>query len=139
MTPEVKRYLAKARKCLSNARSILAIGIGDDAGRGAYMAGFHAAQAFIFDTTGKAAKTHNGVQALFVDLARKNPNMPPDLITFLSGAYHLKAVADYEMGEGSSVPIEKAAAAIETAERFINCIEGVLETPSDHPTDSADS
>ena len=127
MTPESKRYLAKARKCLKNARSILAIGIGEEAGRGA-LAGYHAAKAFIFDTTSKVTKSHNGTQTLFVELARNNPNIPQDLITFLSHAYHLKAIADYETGEGSDVPIEKAATAIATAERLLNCVEGLLST-----------
>lgn len=126
MTPEAERYLAKARTCLDNARAILAIGLGDDAGRGAYMAGFHAAQAFIFDTAGKAAKTHNGVQSLFINLAKDHPGIPPEFLPFLSQAYHLKAVADYETGPGASVPLDKAAEAIETAGRFITTISDVL-------------
>ena len=122
MSPEAGSYLEKARTCLSNARAILAIGLGDEAGRGAYLAGFHAAQAFIFDQTGKSAKTHSGVQSLFVGLARENSAIPPDLRPFLSQAYHLKAVADYETGPDASVPLDKAAAAIETAQRFVESV-----------------
>jgi hypothetical protein len=42
VTPEAERYLEKARQCLSNARAELAI-LGNDAGRNAYLAAFHAA------------------------------------------------------------------------------------------------
>lgn len=126
MTPEAARYLEKARTCLEHARAILEIGLGDEAGRGAYLAGFHAAQAYIFETAGKGAKTHSGVQSLFVNLARSDDRIPADLRPFLSQAYHLKAVADYETGPDACVPLDRAAAAIETAERFIGCIAEVL-------------
>ena len=33
----------------------------DEAGRAAYLAGLHAAKAFIFESTGKAIKSHKGV------------------------------------------------------------------------------
>jgi uncharacterized protein (UPF0332 family) len=128
VSPEAERYLQKARKCLSNARAILAIGLGEEAGRDAYLAGFHAAQAFLFESTGKVAKTHNGVHSQFVNHARSNSNIPPDMLTFLSYAYHFKAVADYETGPEASVPVEKAAAVIEAGERFLDCIAGVLAT-----------
>jgi uncharacterized protein (UPF0332 family) len=130
VTPEARLFLDKAQKCLNNARTVLAIGLGDDAGRGAYLAGFHAAQALIFEVTGRSAKTHNGVQTLFVNIARKDPRMPPGLLSFLSQAYHLKAVADYETGPGSSVPIDKAAAAIQSAAGLIECVTEILTGPS---------
>ncbi|MFZ4859910.1 MAG: HEPN domain-containing protein [Desulfuromonadaceae bacterium] len=132
------RFLYKSRKCLRNAREILAIGLGDESGRGAYLAGFHAARAFIFETTGKVAKSHNGVQTLFYEIARNNPSIPSDFLSFLSHAYHLKAVANYETGEGSSVPVEKAAKAIETASRFIDCIEKILADMHDISSVSAE-
>lgn len=128
MTPEATRYLAKARYCLNSARAILAINLGDDAGRSAYLAGFHAAQAFIYETTGKISKTHNGVQGEFYKLAQNNPNIPSNLLSFLPQAYHLKAVADYETGEGSIVPLDQAAAAIETANQLIDCIAAILNS-----------
>jgi hypothetical protein len=45
VTPEIGELLDKARDCLARARIILAAGVGEDAGRDAYLAGFHAAQA----------------------------------------------------------------------------------------------
>jgi len=127
MTPESLRFLSKARRCLYNARAMLGIGLGDDAGRSAYLAGFHAAKAFIFDHTGKIAKSHNGVKTMFTDLARRHPKMPPEFLPFLSHAYHLKEIADYETGE-DIVPLETAERTIETATRFVNCIAVILET-----------
>ncbi|HJU16549.1 MAG TPA: HEPN domain-containing protein [Stellaceae bacterium] len=97
MTPESGEPLAKARDCLSRARIILAAGVGEDAGRDAYLAGFHAAQAVIRVRTGKTAKTHRGVHRI---LAQREPQLD-DLALFLSQAYNLKAVADYELGPGS--------------------------------------
>jgi len=70
VTPEAARYLQKARQCLSNARANLRIGLSNDAGRNAFFAAFHAAQAFIFNRAGKAAKTHQGVQSEFTQLAK---------------------------------------------------------------------
>ena len=98
MTPEAADYLDKARQCLSNAGAILAIGLGNDAGRNAYLAAFHAAQALVFDRTGKVAKTHRGVQSEFARLAKADPRINQELRLFLSQAYNLKAVADYETG-----------------------------------------
>jgi hypothetical protein len=47
VTPEIGELLDKARDCLARAHIILAAGVGEDAGRDAYLAGFHAAQAVL--------------------------------------------------------------------------------------------
>ena len=124
MTPEATRYLEKARQCLSNARATRDIGLSNDAGRNAYLAAFHAAQAFIFTSTGKVAKTHSGVRSEFSRLAKEEPRLDKSFSNFLAHAYTLKEVADYEMGPGSDIPPERSAAAIETATRFVDCIAG---------------
>lgn len=128
MTPETERFLDKARRCLENARAILAIGLGEEAGRGAYLAGFHAAQALIFERTGKAAKTHQGVQTRFLQLAKNNPAVPAELLPFLSRTYNLKSVADYETGPDATIPVERAANALAMAARFVSVIEQLLST-----------
>jgi hypothetical protein len=49
-------------------------------------------------------------------------------VGFLASGYQLKTVADYGIGEAmESVSDAEAAAAIETAERFIACIAGLIE------------
>ena len=126
MTPEAERYLEKARRCLADARASLGFGLSNDAGRGAYLSAFHASQAFIFERTGKAAKTHQGVQSEFHRLARNEPRIDPSFPPFLNRAYNLKAVADYETGPDSDIPPEHSAEAIETAARFVECIAGLL-------------
>jgi uncharacterized protein (UPF0332 family) len=109
-------------------RAILTIGLGEEAGRGAYLAGFHAAQALIFERTGKSAKTHQGVQARFLKLAKDESAFPSDLLPFLSRAYNLKAVADYETGPNAVVPLDRAAEAIRIGELFIVGVEQLLST-----------
>jgi uncharacterized protein (UPF0332 family) len=122
VTPEAGRYLGKARLCLIHAQKILEVEIGDDAGRAAYLAAFHAAQALIFERTGKVAKTHKVVHSQFLKLAANEPRIPVELQHFLRRAYNLKTVADYEIGPDAVVPVERAAEAIETAGRLIETV-----------------
>jgi uncharacterized protein (UPF0332 family) len=125
--PETGLYLDKARQSLAHARAILAIELGEDAGRVAYLGAFHAAQALIFERTGRAAKTHRGVHGQFLRLIADEPRIDPELRRFLSQGYKLKAIADYETGPDAVVPLEEAATAVETAERFISTIAGLLD------------
>jgi hypothetical protein len=68
----------------------------------------------------------------FTRLAHAEPRINKSFPLFLTQAYNLKAVADYETGPGSVVPPERAAAAIETATRFVDCIRNFL-TPAPQP------
>ncbi len=126
MTPEAGRFLEKARHCLDNARVNLGSGLGDDAGRNAYLAAFHAAQGLIFERTGKVAKTHHGVHGQFDTLAKGEPAIGAEIRPFLAQAYKLKALADYETGPGSEISTERAAAALEAARRFVDRVAVVL-------------
>ncbi|MGH6840758.1 MAG: HEPN domain-containing protein [Methylocella sp.] len=123
MTPEASRFLAKARKLLEHARIMLDAGLNEDAGRAAYLAGFHAAQAFIFETTKKVFKSHKGVQTEFLRLTKENSRLPPDQRIFLSQTYELKAIADYETGPGSEISAERAARAVAAGREFVEQIE----------------
>jgi uncharacterized protein (UPF0332 family) len=127
--PETERSLEKADQCLATARAELDINLSSEAGRNAYLAAFHAARAFIFERTGKLIKRHTGVQREFTRLAQDEPGIDKSFPVFLSQAYNLKAAADYETGPSSIVPPERAAAALETAARFVDCIRRVL-TPT---------
>jgi uncharacterized protein (UPF0332 family) len=126
MTPEAERYLTKARLTLDHARTMLAVNLTEDAGRAAYLVGYQAAEAFIFERTGKATKTHKGAHTEFARLAANEPRIDMELRRFLPQAYDLKAICDYELGPDAVVPHDKAAAALETAARFVNCIAGLL-------------
>lgn len=126
MTPEATRFLEKAQKLLVRADTMLGVGLNDDAGRTAYLAGFHAAQAFIFERMGKVFKSHKGVQTEFLRLTKDDSRFQPELRIFLSQTYNLKAIADYETGPGSEISAERAAAAVETGKRFVAHIAGLV-------------
>src|SRR5260370_3292340 len=98
---------------------MLGVGLNDVAGRTAYLAALHAAQAFIFERNGKVFKTHHGVQTEFLRLTKEDPRVAGEMRLFLSRTYNLKALADYETGPGSDVSAEQAAAAGEDGKRFV--------------------
>lgn len=56
MKPESDRFMIKARQLLQRAEKMLVADLAEDAGRSAYLAGYHAAQAFLFESSGKVAK-----------------------------------------------------------------------------------
>ena len=73
MKPETALYLEKAQTLLSEAEAIFDIHVHEVAGRTVYLAGFHAAQALIFENTEKTPKTHSGVQTEFLRLTKSDP------------------------------------------------------------------
>jgi uncharacterized protein (UPF0332 family) len=91
----------------------------DEAGREAYLAGLHAAQALIVELTGEVMKRHRGVQRELARLTKDKPDFDQELRAFLGGTYNLKAIADYEIGPDAKVSPEMASNAIETARRFL--------------------
>jgi uncharacterized protein (UPF0332 family) len=120
--------LEKARQCLHYARANILAELSNDAGRNAYLAEFHAAQALIFERTGKVAKTHAGVHTEFNRLAMEESEIDSKLRRILPQTYNLKAVADYETGPDSVIPSDRATAAVESAERFVDCISNILRS-----------
>lgn len=75
MSPEACRFLQKAEQLLDRAGVMLGVGLNEDAGRAAYLAGYHAAQALIFESIGKVFKSHNGVQSEFLRLTKNDPRL----------------------------------------------------------------
>jgi uncharacterized protein (UPF0332 family) len=125
MKSETVAFLWKAHEFLVKARNQLEIlNYRDEAGRAAYLAGLHAAQALIFERTSKIIRRHRGVRLRRV--VSDEPRFDPELRAFLGRTYNLKAIADYETGPGSEVTVEQAQQAIETAKRFVACIEELL-------------
>jgi uncharacterized protein (UPF0332 family) len=94
---------------------MLGVGLNEAAGRTAYLAGFHAAQAVIFETTGRLFKKHASVQGEFARLVKDDARFDVALRTFLPHTYNLKAIADYETGPGSHLSAESAKGAVQTA------------------------
>ena len=127
MKAETADYLAKARATLADAEQIAALPLPHVAAREAYYAAYHAAEAYIFEQTGKAATTHRGVRSEFGRLARGEPGIDRELTRFLATAYQLKATADYGIGPTvAPISADQAAAAITTARRFVDTITQLL-------------
>jgi uncharacterized protein (UPF0332 family) len=125
--PEAAQYLDKARQALKEARAVARIELAEAAGRAAYLAAFHAAQALIFERSGKVPKTHRGVHVQFSRIAKDEPKLGIELPRFLSRSYDFKAVADYEIGPDATVPLTEAISATEAASNFVDRIAEVLE------------
>ncbi len=127
MKPEAADYLGKSRRCLANAKTIADAGLADVAAREAYLAAYHAAEAYIFEQTGRAAKTHRGVRSQFSRLALQQPGIGRELLSFLAEGYQYKAIADYGIGTAiGSISAADACSAIDVAGRFIDIIAGLL-------------
>ncbi len=105
---------------------MLNIGLNEDAGRAAYLSAFHAAQAVIFERTGRVIKTHRGVQSEFLRLAKDDPTFTPDQRVFLSRAYNLKTTADYDPGSEAVLAAEEASAALSAGRGFIDAVRRAL-------------
>jgi uncharacterized protein (UPF0332 family) len=133
VTPEAIRFLAKASRILERATTMLSVGLSEDAGRSAYLAGFHAAQAFLFDSTGKTFKSHRGVQKEFLRLTKDDPRFTSEQRIFLSQTYNLKETADYETGPGSEVSAERAIRAVDAGKQFLSHISVLLSNVSPTP------
>lgn len=131
MKPQAAAFLEKAQELLDRADTMLGVGLNEDAGRTAYLAGLHAAQAFLFETTGRVFKRHGTVQSEFGRLVKDEPRVDIELRAFLGRTYNLKAIADYETGPGSHVSPESAREATRTARRFVQCVISLLP-PNGH-------
>ena len=140
MKAETADHLAKARATLADAQKIAALPLPHIAAREAYLAAFHAAEAYIFEQSGKVAKTHRGVRSEFTRLTRTEQRIGRDLVTFLGAAYQFKTRADHAIGSAAT-PITDAEAttAIATTARFIDIITQVLPRPWGRRTGLASS
>lgn len=126
MSPEAADILEKAHGFLAKASGMLAQGWADEAGRAAYLAAFHAAQALILTRDGRIAKTHAGVRNRFGQIVLAEPTIDAELRRFLAQSFVLKSVADYETGAAATVSTERAAAAIGTARRFLMTVTALV-------------
>jgi uncharacterized protein (UPF0332 family) len=88
VTPEATAWLVKSREFLRKSASMLAAGWPDEAGRAAYLAAFHAAQAYIFDRTGKTVKSHAGLHGLFAQVASADTNFDATQGSLAACTYH---------------------------------------------------
>jgi len=113
-----------AREALRQGRYLMTGDFAAAAGRAAYMAAYHAAQAYILSRSGKVPKTHSGTRSEFTRLAQKEPAIPRGLAAFLGSAYELKAFADYDQVQ--PVSTLNAQGALDEASTFIEVIAGLV-------------
>ena len=60
---------------LTRGQRMLAADLIEDAGRAAYLAAFHAAQAFIYERQRRTLKTHGGMRSEFAKLIRDDTSV----------------------------------------------------------------
>ena len=96
----------------------------EPAGRTAYLAGFHAAQALLFETSGRIYKSHGGLQGEFARIVKDDPRVDDQIRAFLGRSYELKSIADYETGPGSHISAERANEAIDSAKTLCRIRSG---------------
>ena len=123
-------FLDQADVMLTRAERMLSVGLNEDAARATYLACFHVAQAYIFERTDSASKTHRGVQTEFFGLSRDDARADHALRRFLSGSYEFKTVADYGIAPDAVIPAQVAAGAITTAKRFVGHFRCLIAIPS---------
>jgi uncharacterized protein (UPF0332 family) len=121
------KALKKARTALFEAGVMSMHDLTGQAARMAYIAQFQAARALIFERTGRMPKTHNGVKAVFSDLARAEAGLPRSLSRNMAAAYKFKETVDYALGNELGVSQEDATDAIKAAEEFLDAVELVLD------------
>jgi uncharacterized protein (UPF0332 family) len=121
VTPEAACFLVKARDRLLKAQEMLE-NWPDEAGRASYLAAFHAAQALIFESTGRVVRPRAEVQAQFGRLVRKNSERDAGLPLFLGRAYNLKVIADDAAEPGLDIAPDHAALFVEQAGRIVEFV-----------------
>jgi uncharacterized protein (UPF0332 family) len=119
-------FLEKSQELLDEAEAIMGIDRHEAAARTAYLAGFHAAQALIFETNSRVYKSHGGVNGEFARLVKNDPRVDDQIRAFLGRTYDLKAIADYETGPGAHISAERAREAIDNAKGFVETITGMI-------------
>lgn len=128
MITEVSKILAKAREQLDDARRIFGIDLYDHAAREAYLAAFHAAQAYVFFKNGKLAKTHSGLRSVFAQLSKENPAIERRFVRFLARGFEMKTAADYFNPDPViQITSQEAEEAITIAADFIALIEKLCQ------------
>ena len=137
MKPESADYLAKARECLDAAKAINAIPLPAVAAKEAYLAAYHAAHALVFESTGRAVKSHSGMRTMFAQVAKADPRVDRKLTSLLGRAYKFKEMADYGVGSQSVVTVKEAQEVIAIAQHFVDTVVQLLPpgvTPSGSPS-----
>ncbi len=125
MSPEAFHGLAHSDRHLAMARQNEA-DFPELCAREAYIAAFHAAQAFIFDQTGAVAKTHRGVRNEFSCLIKDIADRPPWIDAYLGQGLARKQVADYGDPPDRTIAFAEAREALVQATQFVAWVRSQL-------------
>jgi uncharacterized protein (UPF0332 family) len=128
MKPETERYLKTARKLMANAAKLHALGFYEDAGRNCYLAGMNAARGLLFEDGFQVTKRHKTLFGALSQALHARDIHDAVLTAFLPTMANLKAIADYETGD-DTITAERAAEAMTAANRFVEAIAKITETP----------
>jgi uncharacterized protein (UPF0332 family) len=121
------RLSRKAREYLSKAGSLLdVVHYSDEAARTAYLAGFHAAQALVFERTARVAKSHRGLRTTVARLAKDDPRIDRSFTRFLARAYKFKEITNYGIGPQAVVTTAQAREMLGLATRFVDRMTEIL-------------
>ncbi len=128
MKPATAAHLHKARTFLTQGQELLSLNKWPgEAGRAAYLAGYHAAQALVFESEGRTFKTRDGLHEAFAALTQDDPRFDVDQKHFLPQAHALKRAVDWEIGPDADVTREQAADALARARGLVATVAGVIE------------
>jgi len=119
LKPESADYLTKSRECLDAAKTINAFPLPQVAAKEADLAIYHAAHAFVFESTGKAVKSHKGMRSKFAEVTKGDARFDRALTSLLGRAYKFKEITDYGVDAQGSVTVEEAQELLDLAEQFV--------------------
>lgn len=128
MKAETIAILAKSEELLKRAGNLFSQDFAEKSGRAACMAGFHAAQACIFELSGQIAKTHSGMQAQFAFLVKDEKDFNQSLRGFLDRAYALKSICDYEIDPDVKIISQQARETFEHARSFVHKVRDFVSS-----------
>lgn len=125
MTPQQLAAIDVARIKVEDARQLLEHSFAAFAAREAYLAGYHAALAYVTSVTGRTPRTHSGTRSEFARLTRGR--MPDGLAGFLGSAYELKSSSDYGLVPDRAMTAALAADAVAQAAMLVAWVEAALQ------------
>ena len=129
MKPETAQFVEFARDMFRRAGQMSSIHLNGDAGRAAYLACFHVAQAMIFERAGRVMKTHRGVQTEFNKIMKDDPRADGEFVWFLARAYKFKTIADYGFDAPTHPTDDDARNVMRDATRFFDVFTALLDPP----------
>jgi uncharacterized protein (UPF0332 family) len=119
------RELARAKKSLIAAKTLIEKGLFEDCVSRAYYAVLHATKAAL-STLGVESDTHNGVRKMFGFHLIKTGKIEKEYAKILTAEKEDREISDYEVS--IEIEEERAKQRVNEAEKFVQRIEQYLQT-----------